>query len=108
MMNRFRLFLFFFLPLFSLAPAAPQTPPAPSTMQSAYAEKIRIDGIPNAGKINDRLYRGAQPSLASLAALKKLGITTVVDLRRDDDERIVAERQQVETLGLHFVHIPVG
>ncbi|MGA2420057.1 MAG: tyrosine-protein phosphatase, partial [Candidatus Acidiferrum sp.] len=60
------------------------------------------------GKINDHLYRGAQPSLASLAALKKMGVTTVVNLRREDIRSISAERQQVEALGLHFVHLPVG
>jgi tyrosine-protein phosphatase SIW14 len=107
-MNPFRSFAGVFLVAFFLAQSFPQIPSAPSVLQSAYAQKISINGVPNAGKINDHLYRGAQPSLASLAALKKLGVTTVVNLRREDARSVAAERQQVEALGLHFVHIPVG
>lgn len=81
---------------------------APATMQSAYGEKIRIEGVPNAGKINEHLYRGAQPKPAAMAELKKLGITTVVDLRREDNHTMDAERAQAEAQGLHFVNIPVG
>jgi len=77
-------------------------------MRSAYGDKLRTPGIPNSGKINDRLYRGAQPKLQGLAELKKLGITTVVDLRGDDPETIVWERRQAESLGVRFVHIPVS
>lgn len=107
-MNRFRNFAAMFLLAFFSTQSFPQIPSAPPTLQSAYAEKISIEGIPNAGKIDDHLYRGAQPSLTSFAALRKLGVTTVVNLRREDTQSITAERQQVEALGLHFVHIPVG
>jgi tyrosine-protein phosphatase SIW14 len=107
-MNRFRSFAGAFLLTFFPTQSFPQIPSAPPALQSAYAQKISINGIPNAGKINDHLYRGAQPSLASLAALKKLGVTTVVNLRREHTQSVAAERQQVEALGLHFVHIPVG
>ena len=77
-------------------------------MQSAYGEKIHLIGIPNAGKINDRLYRGAQPDLSSLPELKKLGVSTVVNLRREHSDIIDAERRQAEAAGLHFVNIPVA
>jgi protein tyrosine/serine phosphatase len=107
-MNQFRNFAAVFLLAFFSTQSFPQIPSAPPDLQSAYAEKISIEGIPNTGKINDHLYRGAQPSLASLAALKKMGVTTVVNLRREDIRSISAERQQVEALGLHFVHLPVG
>jgi len=43
-----------------------------------------------------------------LAELKKLGITTVVDLRREDPDTIAWERRQADSLGLRFVHIPVS
>lgn len=107
-MKRFPLLSsFLFLAIFSF-PAFPQTPPATSAMQSAYAEKIHVEGIPNTGKVNDHLYRGAQPNLSTFAELKKMGVTTVVNLRLEHDADIAAERQQVESLGLRFVHIPVG
>ena len=96
-----------FLPRPLSAQAHPQSFP-PSVMRSAYGEKLRIPGISNPGRINDHLYRGAQPKLQGLAELKKLGITTVVDLRGEDPETIVWEHQQAESLGMRFVHVPVS
>lgn len=72
----------------------------------APAEKLKIVGVPNAGKINDVLFRGAQPSAEGLAELKKLGVTTVVDLRGNRGE-VQWERSQSEALGMRFVNIPV-
>jgi len=77
-------------------------------MPSAYGDKLRVAGIPNTGRINDHLYRGAQPRSQGLAELKKLGITTVVDLRGEDRDTIAWERQQADSLGMRFVHIPVS
>jgi protein tyrosine phosphatase (PTP) superfamily phosphohydrolase (DUF442 family) len=108
MMKRFRFLLLILSLLISAAPlSAQQLPPAPS-MQSAYAGKIHIADVPNAGKINDHFYRGAQPAPAGFAQLKKLGVTTVVDLRLENPRVLAAESRQAEALGLHFVHIPVG
>jgi hypothetical protein len=78
--------LFLFLVGTSLSPrslSAQARPPSfpPSVMRSAYGEKLHVPGIPNSGRINDHLYRGAQPGWQGLAELRKLGITTVVDLR---------------------------
>jgi len=77
-------------------------------MQSAHGQKLRIAGIHNAGKISDYLYRGAQPKETGLSELKKLGVTTIVDLRREDREKIAWERKRAESLGMRFVNIPVG
>jgi len=103
------LFLVFssFWPLPLSAQDHPQSFPA-SVMRSAYGEKLRVPGIPNIGRVNDHLYRGAQPRLQGLAELKKFGITTVVDLRSEDPGKIAWERQQAESLGMRFVHIPVS
>ena len=65
-------------------------------------------GIPNAGKITDQLYRGAQPRAGGLAHLKELGITTIVDLRGEDSGVRDLEKKEAETLGIHFVSIPVS
>jgi len=51
------------------------------------------------------LYRGAQPSSAGYAELKKFGITTVVDFRDEKDE-IAKERTAVEALGMKYISIP--
>jgi tyrosine-protein phosphatase SIW14 len=77
-------------------------------MHSAYGQKIRIPGIRNAGKIDEALYRGAQPKVAALSELKKLGITTVVDLRAESPALRERERFAAQNLGIHFVNIPVG
>src|SRR6476661_4186861 len=71
-------------------------------------EKLKLAGLPNAGKINDSLFRGAQPLSEGFEQLKKLGITTIVDLRGEDPDKIKWERQQAESAGLHFVNIPVS
>ena len=82
-------------------------PTTPSSMHSAYGEKLHIAGVPNSGKINDHLYRGAQPRDPGLVELKKIGITTIVDLRGEDPEKFGWEEKKAESLGIRFVHIPV-
>ena len=77
-------------------------------MQSVQGQKLRITGIPKAGKITDVLYRGAQPNEVGLSELKILGITTIVDLRGEDREKVEWERKHAESLGMRFVHIPVN
>jgi tyrosine-protein phosphatase SIW14 len=106
-MKRFRNFSLW-LVLCTPAPGIYAQALAPAAMSSAYGEKIHIDGVPNAGKINEHLYRGAQPKPAAMRELKKLGVTTVVDLRREDNQTMDAERAQAEAQGLHFVNIPIG
>jgi tyrosine-protein phosphatase SIW14 len=70
------------------------------------AEKLKIAGVPNAGKISEALLRGAQPSMRGFAELKRLGVTTIVDLRGNRSE-VKWERAQSEALGIRFVNIPV-
>jgi tyrosine-protein phosphatase SIW14 len=89
-----------------LAQTAQQT--APPVLRSAYGEKIQIPGIKNAGKINGRLYRGAQPHAQSLSQLKDLGVTTIVDLRGENPDRRDGEKKEAESLGMRFVSIPVS
>ena len=99
--------LFLFLPLRIFAQtAAPAS--APSLTPRAFGQKLQIAGVHNAGKITDFLYRGAQPKEAGLSELKLLGVTTIVDLRGEDQEKVTWERNRAESLGMRFVHIPVS
>ncbi len=95
----------------SVAPALParslQSSGLPSP-RSAYGEKLTIRGIHNFGKISDQLYRGAQPDAAGVEQLKRLGITTIVDLRREDAGKRHEEKREAEAAGIRFVSIPVG
>jgi protein tyrosine phosphatase (PTP) superfamily phosphohydrolase (DUF442 family) len=116
-MSMCRIRLFFLTSLLSLAPIFSATPTraqsaaqamTPSTMSSGYGEKLKIPGVPNPGKINDNLYRGAQPNGQGLEELKKLGITTIVDLRAEDRSKAEWEKSKAEELGMRFVHIPIA
>ena len=60
--------------------------------------------IENFGQMDDKLYRGAQPLPDDYKALKDLGITTVIDLRKDKTDY---EKKQVEELGMTYVNIPM-
>ena len=94
---------------FTLAPIRSHAQSAaPASSPPAFAGKISLNGVPNAGKISDRLFRGAQPALSSLLQLKAMGITTIVDLRLESPQTRENERRLAESLGLRFVHIPVG
>jgi protein tyrosine phosphatase (PTP) superfamily phosphohydrolase (DUF442 family) len=100
------IFLCFAAGVSSTHAQAPQL--AASETGWARGEKLRIDGIPNAGKITEQLYRGAQPRISSIARLKEMGITTVVDLRAEDAVMREREKEEAARLGIHFVSIPVG
>ncbi|MCA1850178.1 MAG: tyrosine-protein phosphatase [Acidobacteria bacterium] len=61
-------------------------------------------GIKNFGKVNDNYYRGSQPGAAQFAELKRLGVKTVIDLRKDSEEEAPewARRE-----GLRYFNIPL-
>jgi len=77
-------------------------------MRSAYGDRLRLRSLPNGGRVNDYLYRGGQPRAEGIQELKKLGITTIVDLRGENPTQRASERQQAESLGIRFVSIPVS
>src|SRR5260370_34226291 len=72
----------------------------------APAEKLNLPGLPRAGKVSEVLFRGAQPSPQGLVELKKLGITTIVDLRGNRGP-VASERRQAVSIGMRFIDIPV-
>ena len=69
------------------------------------SEKLSIEGVSNFGRVDDRLYRGAQPTAAGFAALKAMGIRTVVRLSLGE-EGSAAEKNDVESLGMSFTNLP--
>jgi protein tyrosine phosphatase (PTP) superfamily phosphohydrolase (DUF442 family) len=60
--------------------------------------------IKNFGQLDERFYRGAQPSKKDYQSLKSLGIDTVIDL---EDKPTDYEQKIVESLGMHYINIPV-
>lgn len=79
---------------------------SPRIARIAAAEKVSVPGIKDFGKVNDYLYRGAQPKDDSLAQLKKMGVNTVIDLRGVLHEAVKKERRQAQSLGMQFVNLP--
>jgi protein tyrosine/serine phosphatase len=63
--------------------------------------------IKNLWRVNDWLYRGAQPSMESFAILSELNIKTVVNLRWQPGP-VARERRRVEELGMQFEHISLN
>ena len=79
---------------------------SPRIAQIAAAERMHVRGIKDFGKVNDYLYRGAQPKDDSLAQLKGMGVDTIVDLRGVLHEPVNKEREQAQSLGIRFVVLP--
>jgi protein tyrosine/serine phosphatase len=63
--------------------------------------------LPNLYKVNDKLFRGGQPTEAGIKQLKRLGIKTVIDLRNNDD-RARKEEGWAKAAGLRFINIPLN
>jgi tyrosine-protein phosphatase SIW14 len=110
-MRSFLFFLAFFslgsLPSVSFA-QNPSAAPAKQETPGTLGEKITVRGVHNAGKINDHLYRGAQPDVIGLSELKNLGVNIIVDLRRESTSTMNEEKARATTIGVRFVSIPLG
>ncbi len=74
----------------------------------ASAASPRVDGIENFRQVNDRIYRGAQPEDGAWPALAKLGVKTVIDLRREVEHSVAAEKRMVEAAGMKYVNFPMN
>ena len=46
---------------------------------------VEVPGIPNFHQVNDHVFRGGQPAAEAWPSLAKLGVKTVIDLRREDE-----------------------
>ena len=76
--------------------------------RSAAAQQAGAD-VPIARfyQVDERLYRGAQPTTAGLTRLHALGVRTVINIRDERDAAVENERRIVESLGMRFMHIPI-
>jgi tyrosine-protein phosphatase SIW14 len=63
--------------------------------------------VHNFAKVNDRIYRGGEPSLVGLQELGAMGIKIDVDLR-EPGEAADFERKQAEKLGMKYVAVPMN
>ncbi len=57
-------------------------------------------------KVNQRLYRGAQPGYLHLGQLKALGVKKIITFCKEDSKLRKAERRRAQALGMTFVEFP--
>ena len=74
----------------------------------AHATELSIPGIPNFHQVNERIYRGAQPTDDAWPNLARFGVKTVIDLRRPEEHSITAEAKAVTDAGMRYVNIPIN
>jgi protein tyrosine/serine phosphatase len=60
--------------------------------------------LDNLGVVDGRIYRGEQPKREDFAALAKIGVKTIIDLRADARS---ASRTEAEAAGLKYINIPI-
>ncbi|HEY4361312.1 MAG TPA: tyrosine-protein phosphatase [Bryobacteraceae bacterium] len=65
-----------------------------------------VPGVTNFHKVDDHVYRGAQPTVEGFRNLAKLGVRTVVDLQMPG-ARGIAESQEVTSQGMQYVSVPM-
>lgn len=75
-----------------------------ATALGAWQGKVSGIAVENFGKVNDNYYRGSQPDAEGFAQLKRLGIKTVIDLRKDSQ---AAAPGHVRALGMQYFNIPM-
>jgi tyrosine-protein phosphatase SIW14 len=63
--------------------------------------------LPNFHQVNDHVYRGGQPAAEAWPSLAKMGIKTVIDLRREDEHSTAEEARAVAAAGMIYVNIPM-
>jgi len=75
--------------------------------QYVYAQGKRVPqtAIKRFGHVDTNLYRGAQPDEEGFKTLRDQGIMTIINYRVEED-LVARERQIVESLGMHYIHIP--
>ena len=71
------------------------------------AERPQIRGVSNFHQVNERVYRGAQPTRQGFESIASLGIKTVIDLRTAGEHSLANEKHLVESLGMRYVSVPI-
>jgi tyrosine-protein phosphatase SIW14 len=65
------------------------------------------EGIGNFGKVNNSLYRGAQPDATGIKSLKSLGVKSIINLRTTRDDS-ATEEMQARASGIVYTNVPLA
>lgn len=66
--------------------------------------KTEVEDLPNMFKMNDYVYRGGRPTLAGMQQLKKMGVTTILNIE-NDNEAIATDKKYAEAAGLRWISV---
>lgn len=72
---------------------------------AAAAAAPKGQDLPNFQQVNERVYRGGQPTAEGFKVLSKLGVKTVIDLQGDSP--IKDEEFLVKAAGMRYINIPM-
>jgi protein tyrosine/serine phosphatase len=78
---------------------------SPHPVTAAVSTSASAISIDNFGRVDAAYYRGAQPEGDDYAALKALGVNTIINLTSDDADP--TEQAMAESAGLHYMQIPM-
>jgi protein tyrosine phosphatase (PTP) superfamily phosphohydrolase (DUF442 family) len=72
------------------------------TVSTIRSHPQKVAGVPNFGKLNDRIWRSGQPTRDGYQLLAKQGLKTVVNLREEfpQDKDLIPE-------GVRYIYIPI-
>ena len=86
--------------------ATAATSAASTTAAGADAGEPAYPELPNFHRVDDHLYRGAQPAEGGIARLKSLGIRTIVNLR-GESSLVTSEAREATEAGLRYFSVPM-
>jgi tyrosine-protein phosphatase SIW14 len=69
-------------------------------------EAVKHKELPRFHRINEKLYRGAQPRRGGLMRLRQLGVKTVINLRGSNEDTR-SDEQYARALGLKYFNVPI-
>ena len=76
-------------------------------VQASLAGDTPVVHIRNFGQVNEHIYRGGEPTEQGLRELAAIHVMLDVDLR-EPGEGTEAERRIAESLGMHYVNVPMN
>jgi len=102
--GRGKLFALFLTSTLWLCSAIAQTPShSRPPQQREMGSRKHYVGLPNFAEVSPKLFRGGQPGVDGLEALKKMGVSVVIDMRGTKSSH---EQLAVRKLGMEYIAIP--
>ncbi len=90
------------------ADGTPATANPAAEAMHATAVPAHLIGVENFHEVNGHVFRGAQPTKQGWVSLSRLGVKTIIDLRRPEEHSIDREKREVEAAGMHYVNFPMN